>query len=281
MIIEQLTKQDIEQLILHTKMQGWAYNRQELETLFAIGKIFGHKNKQNEIVSCAAIIPYDNNRIASIGMVLVNQHYRGLGLGKEVVLSCINAVPAETPIMLVASEAGKPLYEKLGFTTIDVVHKVVTIPRTEPTASELEVKITSFQNQDFDEVVKLDEETFGANRKELITHRLKQAKKSIIARNKNGKLIGFGLCIQIDKGLVIGPIIAPNDQIALLQVNKLADKHQGNIRMDIPAKHESFLKLVEQQGDIEITTRPLMVKEKANYPANNRAFYGMAGQTYG
>ena len=97
-----------------------------VRTVMSSGKIYGHKNTVGKIVPSAAIIPYDTD-LASIGMVIVNEEYRGLGLGKKVTQKCIDSVSQNTLIMLISTEDGKPLYEKLGFINVDSVHKYLII----------------------------------------------------------------------------------------------------------------------------------------------------------
>ncbi|MFM9282166.1 GNAT family N-acetyltransferase [Paenibacillus jiagnxiensis] len=59
--------------------------------MLSSGTIYGHKNKQGEIVSSAAIFPYGET-LASIGTVIVNEHCRGCRLGREVTEACIQSV---------------------------------------------------------------------------------------------------------------------------------------------------------------------------------------------
>ena len=121
--LEQFDKNDILGLRDLSASVGWDYDEQEINTVITSGKIYGHKNAEGKIVSSAAIIPYDTD-LASIGMVIVNKDYRGLGLGKKVTQKCIDSVSKETSIMLISTEEGKPLYENLGFKTVDYVHKL-------------------------------------------------------------------------------------------------------------------------------------------------------------
>lgn len=114
-------KEDISGLINLSASVGWDYDEQVINTVMAVGIIYGHKNEQGDIISSAAIIPYDN-KLASIGMIIVIENYRGNKLGKELTQACINLVPDETTIMLIATKEGKPLYEKLGFRTVTFVH---------------------------------------------------------------------------------------------------------------------------------------------------------------
>jgi len=69
-------KNDVLGLVELSTSVGWDYDEQEIRTILSSGKIYGHKNAVGKIVSSAAIIPYDTD-LASIGMVIVNEEYRG------------------------------------------------------------------------------------------------------------------------------------------------------------------------------------------------------------
>ncbi|WP_423410191.1 GNAT family N-acetyltransferase [Heyndrickxia sp. MSNUG] len=119
-----LDESDIAGLIALSASIGWDYDEHEIRTVMSSGKIVGHKSEEGQIVSCAAIIPYEGN-LASIGMVIVNQEYRGQGLGKEATQMCIDYVTEKTSTMLIATPEGKPLYEIMGFKEVTSVHKFI------------------------------------------------------------------------------------------------------------------------------------------------------------
>ncbi|WP_238544869.1 GNAT family N-acetyltransferase [Geomicrobium sp. JCM 19039] len=104
-------KSDIQGLIDLSESVGWDYDRSEIVTVLESGAIYGHKNVTGTIVSSAAIITY-NSYIASIGMVIVNPSYRGIGLAKEVTKRCMDSTAQHTKVMLISTDEGKPLYER-------------------------------------------------------------------------------------------------------------------------------------------------------------------------
>ena len=58
-------------------------------------------------------------------MVIVHPDYKGKGIGKMITNSCIKSVSTQNPIMLIATDEGKPLYEKLGFRSVSYVSKYI------------------------------------------------------------------------------------------------------------------------------------------------------------
>lgn len=170
-------KYDVLGLVELSTSVGWDYDEYEVRTVMASGKIYGHKNTVGKIVSSAAIIPYDTN-LASIGMVIVNEDYRGLGLGKKATQKCIDSVSQNTSIMLISTEDGKPLYERLGFSTVDSVHKYLSdnyIPTN--LFNYPQITLERYKEEEIHKIIELDSAAFGDKRGELLLNRINQSKQ--------------------------------------------------------------------------------------------------------
>ncbi|WP_339162713.1 GNAT family N-acetyltransferase [Siminovitchia sp. FSL W7-1587] len=275
-------KSDVPGLIELSASVGWDYDKKEIGTVLSSGKIFGHKNAEGEIVSSAAIIPYDTF-LASIGMVIVHKNFRGMGLGKEATKKCIESVSKETVIMLIATEEGKPLYEKMGFNTVDFVHKYICdhyIANTKP-LNNSEIIIEEFSEVDIDELLKLDEDAFGDKRSRFLMARIKQCEKCMVVKDNNGLIVGYGLSISGPINLILGPIVAPDYQTAIVLIDKLSSKHQGKLRIDVPSGNNEFMMLLEKSGFVNVNQPPIMVMNAVNMPSRNNTLVGIAAQVFG
>lgn len=272
---------DIPGLIDLSDSVGWDYDEYEIRTVLMSGKIFGHKNAEGKIVSSAAILTYDTN-LASIGMVIVHENYRGLGLGKLVTQKCIESVSQHTAIMLVATKDGEPLYKKIGFTTVDYVHKYLAdnYSGAHNLASN-EFTIEDVHERDFAEIVRLDAAAFGGKRSKFLQNRIKQAKHCIVVRDYQKNIIGFGLSIQGPMNLILGPIIAPDSITASLIINTLAKDHHGKLRMDVPSGHAEMRKWLEQNGFKEVNRPPVMILHAEEMPTRNNTLFAIAAQIFG
>lgn len=272
---------DIPGLMDLSNSVGWDYDESEIKTVMMSGKIFGHKNAEGKIVSSAAIMTYDTN-LASIGMVIVHANYRGLGLGKLVTQKCIESVSQHTAIMLVATKDGEPLYKKLGFTTVDYVHKYLAdnYSGVHNLASN-EYTIEDYNESDFAEIVRLDAVAFGDKRSNFLRNRIKQAKHCIVMRDHQTNIIGFGLSVQGPINLMLGPIIAPDSITASLIINTLAKDHHGKLRMDVPSGHAEMIKWLEQHGFTEVNRPPVMILHAEEMPTRNNTLFAIAAQIFG
>ncbi|GAE36443.1 GNAT family N-acetyltransferase [Halalkalibacter akibai] len=273
---------DVPGLIELSASVGWDYDEKEIGTVLSSGKIFGHKNAEGKIVSSAAIILYDKS-IASIGMVIVNEDFRGMGLGKKATRKCIESVSKETTIMLIATEEGRPLYEKMGFHTVDYVHKSLCdnyIIGTKPMIDS-DIAIEEFNEVDMDELLKLDEGAFGDKRTQFLMNRIKQSEKCLVVKDNNGTIVGYGLSIPGPINLILGPIVAPDFQIASVLIDKLSSNHQGKLRIDVPSGNDDFMRFLEESGFVNVSQPPIMVTNSVNMPFRNNTLFGIAAQIFG
>jgi N-acetylglutamate synthase-like GNAT family acetyltransferase len=279
--IEQFSNKDISKLIALSSSVGWDYDEREIHTILSSGCIYGHKNTEGKVVSSATIIPYDMN-FASIGMVIVHPDYRGLGLGKKVTQTCIDRVSKDKSIMLISTEEGKPLYDRLGFKTVDVIHKFLCekfIPNTLDSTKGFTIE--HYQTADFRKVKELDAAAFGDQRSTFLLNRIKQCKQCVVVKNHYHEIIGFGLSIQGPVNLILGPIVAPDDHIAISIINALASNHGGNLRIDVPSGHPEFMTFLGTCGFKEVNKPPLMIKNSHAMPKRNKKLFGIAAQVFG
>jgi predicted GNAT family N-acyltransferase len=281
-LIEKFGNQDIPGLIDLSFSVGWDYDADEITTAMSVGTIYGHKTELGDIISSAAIIPFDN-KLASIGMEIVKEKYRGYGLARELTHACVNSVSDEVTIMLIATPEGKPLYEKLGFQTISCVHKFLCDDHV-PVFSEVEKKnynIIPLTDVHFDQIRELDESAVGADRGLFLKSRIQQAKQGIVVTGKNDKLLGYGLGIEGPINLILGPIVAINDDIAASIVHHLAKGYQGKLRIDVAEGKGSFLKHLERCGFNKVSQPPVMIKNSSQLPKRNNTLYSIAAQIFG
>ncbi|OAJ72576.1 acetyltransferase [Brevibacillus sp. SKDU10] len=283
-VISPITKfeeSDIPGLIELSSSVGWDYDRNEINTIMLSGNVYGHKNKDGRIVSSAAIIRY-GLKLASIGMVIVRQEYRGLGLGRKATQKCLESIPDHMPAMLIATEDGKPMYEKMGFHFTDCVHKYLCSNyRFTPSSRNIVANIQPMYMEDLPQVIKIDKDAFGVERGAFLRHRYNQAKEAVLVKSPDGQVVGYGLSILGPINLIVGPIVAPNADIAFAIVNQLAKQHSGKVRIDVPSENEPFMSYIEACGFEKANQPPIMITKANHLPARNKTLFGIAAQIFG
>ncbi len=276
-----LSEIDIPSLIKLSSSVGWDYDEHEIRTIMLSGEVYGHKNLVGEIISSAAIIPYDTS-LASIGMVIVNQDYRGMGLGEEVTQACVTAVSTDTTTMLIATEKGKPLYEKMGFKEVDCVHKFLCDQYASfKNSNKIDSRVREFRPEDFERIIDIDKKSFGDSRRRFLVNRIEQSQECLVISDEEGSIMGYGLSVQGPENLVLGPIVAPNNETSLLLLHRLANNHVGRLRIDVPSGNEVFMNYLKERGFNKVSQPPIMINKDGSKPRRDNSLYGIAAQAFG
>ncbi|MBP0725311.1 GNAT family N-acetyltransferase [Bacillus sp. RG28] len=281
MNLTKLEIDDIPGLIELTASMGWDYDTDELKTIMSSGIIYGHKNEDGKIISSAAIVEYDS-KLAWIGIVSVNEEYRGLGLGRIVTQKCIESVSNNVTSMLIATEEGKPMYEKMGFVTRDCIHKFLCDQYVfKGTVNVSNYSIMPMEKKDLTQVLKIDKDAFGVDRKNLLINRIAQSKDSLVVKNIDGEIIGYGLTVLGPVNLILGPIVANNPETATLILNHLIKSYEGKYRIDVPSGNEKFMSYLKERGFVQVSQPPIMINNSMQLPPRNNTYFGIVAQAFG
>jgi len=279
--VERLREEKIENIVSLSSYIGWDYNREEIETIFKSGIVYGVWNERKKLIASAAIILY-GEALASIGMVIVHPDYKGRGIGKIITDACVKSVSAHTPIMLIATGEGKPLYEKLGFRAVSYVSKYICNSyNVNDYCIGNEDYIMNYNECDLEEIIKLDEYAFGTNREEFLTKRIMQSEQCIVVKDKEQNALGYGLSVQTPENKIIGPVVAKNDEMAMRIVHHLARDHNDKLRIDVPEGKNDFMNQLESVGFQKVNTPPIMMKNSDKLLKRSNELYSIAAQIFG
>ncbi|PEF07356.1 GNAT family N-acetyltransferase [Bacillus thuringiensis] len=279
--VERLRKEQIGDIVALSSYIGWDYNREEIDTVFNSGIVYGVWNERKELIASAAIILY-GEALASIGMVIVHPNYKGRGIGKVITNSCMSSVSAQTPIMLIATDEGKPLYEKLGFRVVSYVSKYICNSyNVNDYCVGNEDYMVKYEECDLEKIIKIDENAFGTNRKVFLKKRIMQSEQCNVVKDKEQNVLGYGLSIQTPENKIIGPVVAKNNAMAMRIVHDLARGHNGKLRMDVPEGKNDFMKELEIAGFKKVNTPPIMMKNSNRLLKRNGELYSIAAQIFG
>ncbi|KLH97092.1 GNAT family N-acetyltransferase [Brevibacillus formosus] len=282
--LHSLTISDIPGLIALSDSVGWDYDEAEIRTILSIGSVFGHKDTSGTLLSSAAIIPYED-KLASIGMVIVHPSSQGKGYGRELMKACMASVSTDTTIMLIATPEGEPLYKNLGFDTVDRIRKFIAerfVPKAPlPNEANVEFEMVPMELDDFSSVVELDKAALGSSRSHFLETRMRQASTCLVAKNRSGKIIGYGFAVQGPVNLIAGPIVAENAVMAEHLLCKLTQHHTGRVRIDVPDEQAAFHAYLEQNGFTQVSHPPVMVANATSLPRRDGTYWAIGAQIYG
>ena len=196
---------------------------------------------------------------ALINMIIVGPALRGRGLGRKLVEGAMAATPARE-FRLTATEAGLPLYRKMGFVETEAVaqHQGVVKPID---ASGPAFADVFWANADHAaELATLDQRATGMDRAALIDMLLGQGRVAVLRRN--GATCGWGAIRRFGRGLVAGPVITADAGDAKILLSRMLADHTGDyIRVDTPVDSGlspwlEGLNLTRAGGGMAMSTAP-------------------------
>jgi GNAT superfamily N-acetyltransferase len=182
--------------------------------------------------------------VAWIALVLVDQRWRGRGIGRALLERAIEYCEARgtQSIRLDATPLGRPLYEKLGFNGDFELARYRGVPRVAAAGAG-----DDYQAADLPQLITLDRAATGTDRSELLTALIEHERRPTrVIRTPQG-LQGFCTGRPGADALQIGPCIADACGEQLL-ASALAQAGGRQVVVDVPMAHADSMRLVEKAG---------------------------------
>lgn len=165
-----------------------------------------------------------------IGLVIVDDAYQGLGIGRRLMELALATVATRTAI-LNATPAGAPMYLKMGF------REYARIEQWQGPAAPVAATggTRDLLGADRSRLHALASAGSGLQRGAVLDEVLASAVQGI-AVEQHGQIAGFALLRPFGRGLSIGPVIARDEDEAWQLVSTLLSGVAGQfVRIDIPA----------------------------------------------
>ena len=210
----------------------WPHRLEDWEFVHRLGA--GHVATDEGAVVGTVLTWKHDVRNATLGMVIVDPRMQGRGIGKRLMRLALRDVTGRA-VMLNATRAGLPLYEKLGFRAIDEVEQHQGIARRVPAiALGRGERLRPVGASDATALAALATRAAGLSRARVVRRLLEAGKGIALASGEN--IVGFAMLRRFGRGLSIGPVVAPDAACARALVSHWVAMHPGKfMRIDIPA----------------------------------------------
>ncbi|ATA18547.1 GNAT family N-acetyltransferase [Gibbsiella quercinecans] len=173
---------------------------------------------------------------ATLGLVIVADEAQGQGFGKQLMLAALDKLPGSN-VRLHATEAGRGLYEKLGFVATGWVeqHQNRALGAVDPISPAAGQRLRTAAPADIAQLVALDRQAHGQHRPELFACLMHSAERILLLEETTG-IEGFACLRRFGHGYVIGPVIARDLAVARVLVSQLLSGLNGQfVRIDTDA----------------------------------------------
>ena len=174
------------------------------------------------------------DRHGSLGMIIVSPEHQGKGIGRELMNLVLEEL-GDRCTLLIATPAGQPLYERLGFAATGAIHQHQgTMAAVASVALAAGERIRLVEPGDIAKIVELANRATGMSRDAVLKQLLSMAEGAVLERH--GELAGFSIMRRFGRGHAIGPVVASDSEGAKALIAHWSDAYAGSfVRIDVTA----------------------------------------------
>jgi hypothetical protein len=203
---------------------------------------------QQRVIGTATAIIYEN-KVAWIGMVLVDKSFRGRGISKILLSDLLDQLGSIPAVKLDATPEGQPVYGKFGFMDEYAIYRMIS-PGIHDFSGEKQGSLpVSIPSRALHDIIEMDCRVFGAKRDRLIDSLVNINPGKSWMLEENGKISGFALARQGRNYHQIGPVFASRFEDARALISRaLASLNGQPVVVDIPAGKVELIKWLKATG---------------------------------
>lgn len=210
------------------------------------------------------------DRHATLGMVIVARRYQGQRIGMRIMETLLDGLH-DRSISLHATTEGRGLYERLGFEATGDVRQHQGIASPAPLMAFLPgERLRPAGRNDPPRLAALDTDALGMPRDKALRMLMDQGEMVVLDRDTEA--VGFAVMRRFGRGLVIGPVIAPDLHGAKALIAHFSRLASGKfLRIDVQAK-SGLVEWVEDLGMRRVAMAVPMRKGAPPQPGRVHSF---------
>lgn len=255
--IRRLGPEDLRRCVALAVDRGWSPEQVKWSLLLAVSEVFGVDAPDGGGLAGTVVLTRWAADYASVGMMLVATRYARRGLGQALMGHLLRAAGDDAMVTLFATDMGRPLYEKLGFGLVRRNVSFVGWFRAPPNRDNSKKRgapesaarragaappapagnLRGATEGDLPAILALDRGAFGADRGRVL-ERLPAFADQIAVVDADGRpgrgIIGYAAAWRnTSVSTVIGPLVAPDGEVARRLVTGLAAQARTPVRLDL------------------------------------------------
>lgn len=200
-----------------------------------------------------------NGSVAWIGTIWVAPGQRGRGLGRALTQATIDAADEAgcRTLVLVATDRGRPMYEKLGF-EIQTWYRTMEAPGLDATDTDATVdpRIRPFRPEDIDAIGALDRQATGEDRSDVLAGLASPDGTRVL--DGEGGIAGYVMRAPWGGGATVAPRV--DDAMAILRARRVASGPDRRVRCGILLDNDAGAAALEADGWTEAWRAPRLIR---------------------
>lgn len=256
-ITRRMQAEDLAEGLRLTQAEFWAYRLEDWSFHYRLGRGWVACDAGGRVLGTALWWPY-GEQFATAGLVVVDRHHQGKGIGRKLMNAVIDDAGART-LQLVATRAGTRLYEQCGFRERGAIcqHQGVATAAPLPAGSG-EASLRAVTHADISAIAQWDANAFGTPRAPVIEAVLESGRGILAARH--GRIAGYALARPAGRGTTIGPVVAEDEILAIEMIARLLPPESGFTRLDVPADATLLGDWLQSAGVTRVDRAAVMVR---------------------
>jgi len=223
-----LTPEHIPQALLLSAALNWPYREEDWRFALELGHGVAVE-ADGRLAATGMWWPYADD-FASFGMIIVMPTLQGRGVGSLIVEEMLRQASGRT-VVLNSTREGYRLYDRYGFVPYEQVNQHQAVLTARPPVPPC-AAIRPLRTEDIPAIRALDRRASGMSRDRLLDALFAAGAVVVIERAKEVK--GYGCARQSGRGVVIGPVIAPDAEDAKALIATRATEHVNSfVRIDV------------------------------------------------
>ncbi len=264
---------------------GWPHRVEDWNFLLQEGQGIAAVDAIGRVLGSAMWFPMGED-FATVGMVITSPRLQTQGTGRWLMDHALEQLTGRR-LGLNSTRAAKRLYRSIGFMPEATVYQcqgeaqVLTPTSALPPNTLLREMVAD----DMPAIAALDQRAYGANRRPWLEKLFALSKGVVLVRDHF--IVAYALCRPFGRGLVIGPVVASQDEDAIAVTRPHLLQGQGRfMRLDTREKGGAFADFLKQAGlDLFDTVTTMAMHgqwiDLDNHNAEDTKIFGLASQALG
>ena len=274
-VTRRMHAEDLAEGLRLTQAESWAYRLEDWSFHYRLGRGWVACDAGGRVLGTAIWWPY-GEQFATVGLIVVDRHHQGKGIGRKLMNAVMDEAGART-LQLVATRAGTRLYEQCGFREYAAIcqHQGMATAAPLPAGSG-EASLRAVVHADLAAIAQWDANAFGTRRAHVIEAVLESGRGILATRG--GHIAGYALARPAGRGTTIGPVVAESEILAVEMIARLLPPEGSFTRLDLPADTTMLGGWLESAGIARVDRAAVMIRGAPLIQRGAARVFGLVSQ---